>query len=99
MNMHNPAHPGEILMGWITDLTLSITDFAAHLNVSRTMLSKILHGHSSVSADMDIKLSQALGTSHGFWLRMQSQRDLWEAQMRAKKAKAIRLIRPATHTA
>jgi antitoxin HigA-1 len=28
---------------------------------------------------MDLRLAQALGTTPGFWLRMQMQRDLWEA--------------------
>ena len=29
MNMHNPAHPGEMLMGWLEDLSVSVTAFAA----------------------------------------------------------------------
>ena len=33
--MHNPAHRGEILAGWITDPDLSITGFAAHIGLSR----------------------------------------------------------------
>lgn len=83
MNMHNPAHPGELLAGWIEDFGLSITGFAKHLGISRIMLSRILHGHAAVSADMDLRLSEALGTSPGFWLQMQTQRDLWEARQRA----------------
>jgi addiction module HigA family antidote len=47
------------------------------------MLSRILHGHAAVTADMDLRLSEAIGTSPGFWLRMQTQRDLWEARQRA----------------
>lgn len=46
------------------------------------MLSRILHGHAAVSADMDLRLSEALGTSPGFWVRLQAQRDLWEARQR-----------------
>jgi addiction module HigA family antidote len=83
MDMHDPAHPGEVLTGWIDDLGISITDFARHVGVSRVMLSRILHGHAAVSADMDLRLAEALGTSPGFWLRMQGQRDLWEARQRA----------------
>lgn len=82
MDMHNPAHPGEVLTGWLDDLELSVTAFARHLGISRVMLSRILHGHAAVSADMDLRLSEALGTSPGFWLRMQGQRDLWEARQR-----------------
>lgn len=81
--MHNPAHPGKVLAGWVEDFGLSITGFAKHLGIARIMLSRILHGHAAVSADMDLRLSEALGTSPGFWLQMQTQRDLWEARQRA----------------
>jgi plasmid maintenance system antidote protein VapI len=37
------------------------------------MLSRILHGHAAVTADMDLRLSEAVGASPGFWLRMQTQ--------------------------
>ena len=92
MDMHDPAHPGEVLAGWIDDLGMSITDFARHVGISRVMLSRILHGHAAVSADMDLRLAEALGTSPGFWLRMQGQRDLWEARQRAgERAPVARL--------
>lgn len=84
MNMHDPAHPGEVLTGWIADLNMSVSAFAQHLGISRVMLSRILHGHAAVTADMDLRLSEAIGTSPGFWLRMQTQRDLWQAQQRAE---------------
>jgi len=29
MNMHNPAYPGELLTGWLDDLSVSVTGFAA----------------------------------------------------------------------
>jgi antitoxin HigA-1 len=61
MNMHNPAHPGELLTGWLDDLNLGVTAFAAHIGISRVMLSRVMHGHAAVSADMDLRLSEALG--------------------------------------
>ena len=89
MDMHNPAHPGEVLTGWLDDLGLSVTAAAQHLGISRVMLSRILHEHAAVSADMDLRLSEALGTSPGFWLRMQVQRDLWEARQRAEERQPV----------
>jgi addiction module HigA family antidote len=89
MKMHDPAHPGEVLTGWIDELGLSVTAFSLHLGISRVMLSRILHGHAAVSADMDLRLSEALGTAPGFWLRMQGQRDLWEARQRAKERQPL----------
>lgn len=90
MNMHNPAHPGELLAGWLDDLGLSVTAFAAHIGISRVMLSRVLHGHAAVSADMDLRLSEALGTTPGHWLALQTQRDLWAARQTAKERKRIK---------
>lgn len=89
MNMHNPAHPGEILEGWITDLDMTITQFAGHIGISRVMLSRIIHGHASLTADMDLRLDEALGTTPGYWLRMQHNRDIWEAQQKAGSRPAV----------
>ena len=90
MNMHNPAHPGELLTGWLDDLGASVTTFAAHIGISRVMLSRVLHGHAAVSADMDLRLSEALGTTPGYWLALQTQRDLWTARQTAKERKRIK---------
>ena len=92
MNMHNPAHPGELLAGWLDDLAVTVTAFAAHIGISRVMLSRVLHGHAAVSADMDLRLSEALGTSPGYWLALQSQRDLWTARELAKQRKPIEKV-------
>lgn len=89
MDMHNPAHPGEILSGWLEDLGLTVTAAAAHLGISRVMLSRILHGHAALTADMDLRLSEALGTTQGYWLKMQTARDLWEARQRAANREAV----------
>ena len=83
--MQDPAHPGEVLAGWIDDLGLSVTAFDKHLGISRILLSRILNGHAAVTADMDLLLSEALGTTAGFWLQMQTQRDLWQARQRASE--------------
>ncbi len=90
MDMHNPAHPGELLAGWLAGLEVTVTSFATHIGVSRPMLSRILNGRSAVSADMDLRLSEALGTTPGFWLEMQAQRDLWTARASARKRKRVK---------
>lgn len=89
MDMHNPAHPGELLTGWLEDLNITVTGFATHLGISRVMLSRLLHGHSGITADMDLRLSEALGTSPGYWLALQTQCDLWAARENAKKRQTI----------
>lgn len=93
MKMHNPAHPGEVLKGWMAELETTVTDFAEHVSVSRVMLSRVLNGRAGVSADMDLRLSEALGTSPGYWLAMQAQRDLWAASQAAKSRPRIRRMK------
>lgn len=90
MNMHNPAPPGELLTDWLDDLSVSVTAFAAHIGISPVMLSRVLHCHAAVSADMDLRLSEALGTTPGYWLALQTQRDLWTARQTAKDRKRIK---------
>ena len=67
----------------------SVTTLAAHIGVTRATLSRIINGHAGVTAEMDLRLHQALGTREGLWLDMQKQRDLWVA----KQAKAPRIKR------
>ncbi len=76
--MHNPPHPGEVLREWLADIT--ITEAAARLGVTRVALSRVLNGSAGISAEMDIRLSKALGTSPGSWYAMQGAFDLWQAQ-------------------
>jgi plasmid maintenance system antidote protein VapI len=56
----------------------------AALGITRAMLSRILNGAAAISADMDVRLSKALGTSPGHWLALQSDYDLWQAQKKFK---------------
>jgi addiction module HigA family antidote len=96
--MHNPAPPGSLLAGWLKDLNVSVTAFAQHIGISRVMLSRLIHGHAAVSADMDLRLSEALGTSAGFWLALQNQRDLWQAMETAKARAPIQPVSMANPT-
>ena len=84
MEMHNPAHPGEVIReACLKPLSLTVTAAAHALGVTRKALSDLLNGHSGVSPDMAIRLEQVFGSTADAWLRMQMQRDLWEARQRA----------------
>ncbi len=78
--MHTPPHPGEVLREWLTEIT--VTEAANRLGVTRVALSRVLNGSAAVSADMDSRLSKALGTIPGSWYAMQADQDLWQAQRR-----------------
>ncbi len=86
MRMHNPPHPGEILLElWIRPLGLSITAAAAELKVSRKTLSEIVNGRASISAEMALRLELAFGKSAESWLAHQAAYDLWHLKPRAAR--------------
>jgi addiction module HigA family antidote len=89
MRMYNPAHPGEVLREQMGEM--SVSKFANHLGVSRVTLSRLLNGNSGISAEMALKLSEALGTSPELWLNMQTQYDLWQAS-RSKRKRVAPLV-------
>ena len=79
--MKNPAHPGRIVASAIKDSGWTITHAAERLGVTRAFLSRILHGHSSITAAMALRL--ALGWSDEHWMRMQASYDLAKERRRA----------------
>lgn len=86
--MHNPPHPGEVLREYLGEVT--VTDAAVKLHVTRAALSRILNGSAGISADMALRLGDALGTSPELWAGMQLQYDLYQAGQK-KRPKVERL--------
>ena len=88
MTMHDPAHPGEVIRELCLEpLDLTVTEAAEALGVTRKPFSDLLNGHSGVSPDMAIRLEKVGWSTADHWLRMQMQRDLWEARKRSGKIK------------
>ncbi|MCK4982802.1 MAG: HigA family addiction module antidote protein [Victivallaceae bacterium] len=73
-----PSHPGEILKEfYLSELAISITDFAKDIGVSRKAISAIVNGHKSVTPEMAMRLSKAMRTTPQLWLNLQANHDLW----------------------
>jgi addiction module HigA family antidote len=86
MEMFSPSHPGEIIReDCLKPLDLTVTAAADALGVTRKALSDLLNGHSGVSPEMAIRLEKVGWSTADHWLRMQLQRNLWEARQRAGK--------------
>jgi antitoxin HigA-1 len=83
MRMHNPPHPGEVLRDYLG--SISVTDAARHLRVTRASLSRILNGSAGISAEMALRLSEAMGTNPELWTGMQAQYELWQASRQNRK--------------
>ena len=93
--MFNPPHPGEILREYTNEIGKSITEIAQGLDISRKNLSLILNGHGGISAEMAIKLSVALNTTPQFWLNLQRNYDLWQAQQKVDTSRIRHFLEPA----
>lgn len=85
--MYNPPHPGKVLREYLHEINVSAA--ARHLHVSRVTLSRILNGAAGISADMSLRLSDALGTHPSFWYDMQASYDMWQARKK-RRAKIAR---------
>lgn len=89
MEMFNPPHPGEILLELhIKPRKLKITKLAELLGVERKAVSRIIHGHTGISAEMALRLGRIFNTSPGLWLTLQKDYDLWQAKNSLQKTVA-----------
>jgi addiction module HigA family antidote len=84
--MHNPAHPGEVLREFLPD-NMTVGEVAARLGVSRPHLSRLLNGHTSMTADMAIRVAMLTNTTAESWMANQVKWALW--QSRSKPCPAI----------
>ena len=67
-------------------IPITVTDFAAHLGISRVNLSKILNGRAGVTAEMSIRLAEAFGQPDlDIWFKMQNNYDFWRASQGERK--------------
>ena len=70
-------HPGEILLKeFLEPLGISQNKLAIDMRVPPRRINEIVHALRGVTADTDLRLSRALGTSEGYWLGLQADYDL-----------------------
>jgi antitoxin HigA-1 len=92
MNMHNPAHPGEIVRKLCIDpLGITVAEAAKALGVTRKTLSELINCRAGVSVEMALRLAKAFDTSPESWLGMQQHFDLALARKRVGLGKVRRL--------
>ncbi len=88
-------HPGEILLEeFLLPMNISQNKLARDIDVPPRRINEIVHGKRSITADTDLRLSRALGTSEGFWLGLQADYDLEEkkASLKNKLTKIKSLV-------
>lgn len=95
MQMKNPNHPGDIIRDCLDELGVNVTDGAKALGVTRAALSRLINRKAGVSAEMAVRLEKAIGSTAGFWLRLQLNYDLAQMQARSGKIRVRRLGNPS----
>ena len=95
--MRPPTHPGEFLReDFLPDYGLTVSGLASALGVSRQTVNELLRERRSVSPEMALRLSRLFGNTAEFWLNLQRNVDLWEAENAIKEdVKRIQPLRVA----
>ncbi|KPC53096.1 HigA family addiction module antitoxin [Amantichitinum ursilacus] len=84
-----PVHPGQVLQQWLGGVDLVYA--ARRTSISQTMLLRVFEGRADITPLMALRLSDSLGTSRAFWLRLQMEWDLAQADM-PERARGLRII-------
>ncbi len=79
-----PIHPGMVLQDELQELGISQAALAEHIGVLPKTINEICRSKRGISAEMAMKLSQALGASPHFWLNLQNN---WELSQAVKTAR------------
>jgi addiction module HigA family antidote len=89
-----PVHPGRILKNHhLIPLSISITDLASILGVSRKTVSKVINERGAITPDMALRLSRAFNTSPNLWLGLQQEYDLWHATHESKEWRQVKAVK------
>ena len=91
-----PTHPGGILKRqYIEPLSLTISEVAKYLGVSRKAVSKIVNEKGSITPDMALRLAKAFNTTPELWLNLQTKYNLWSAEQKSIGLEKIKVLVPA----
>lgn len=78
-----PTTPGEILREeYLAPLEITQKQLADHLACDVKVINRIVNGHTSITAEMALKLGAAFSTTPELWLNAQKTVDLYEAARR-----------------
>ena len=89
--IRRPTHPGKIIKeDYLLPLSLTIKDMAESLGISRKTLSKIINQRGAVTPEMALRLSRAFDTTPDFWMNLQKNFDLWQAQTESQEWKKVK---------
>jgi addiction module HigA family antidote len=90
-----PISPGEVLRTRILKGEITQDRLADAMRVSRVSINQLINGRRSVTAEMALRLARVTSTTPGFWLNLQRDMDLYQAQLKlAAELGRLKIIRP-----
>lgn len=74
---------GEILLEeFLKPLNITPYRLSKDLGVSSSSILDLVHGKRKITVEMSLRLSKYFGTTSKFWLNMQNELDLREAELK-----------------
>ncbi|MFN8712841.1 MAG: HigA family addiction module antitoxin [Bacteroidota bacterium] len=75
-------HPGEILEEeFLLPLEISAYKLSKEIGVPQTRISQIIHQKRGITADTALRLAKYFGNTSKFWLGLQADYDLEQAEI------------------
>lgn len=76
------VHPGEVLKDELAELGVTPTEFARNIGVPPNRVSQIINGKRSITGDTALRFGHWFNVEPQFWLNLQTQFDLVQADRR-----------------
>ena len=73
------VHPGTVLKDELEELDITPTEFARQIDVPPNRVSQIIAGKRSITGDTALRFGHWFGIDPQFWLNLQAQFELAEA--------------------
>lgn len=81
MRMFNPPHPGSVIKESLDFLGMSAREFARHLGVSPSSVTRILNEQGPITPEMAVRIAAVMpGPRASTWLAMQADWELWKIE-------------------
>jgi addiction module HigA family antidote len=73
------VHPGQVLKDELDELGITPTEFSRQIEVPPNRVSQIIGGKRSITGDTALRFGHWFGMDPQFWLNLQAQFDLVQA--------------------
>ena len=80
------VHPGVVLKDELEELGITPTEFARQIDVPPNRVSQIIAGKRGITGDTALRFGHWFGTEPQFWLNLQAQWDIVQAERETGEA-------------